>query len=103
MTVLCEVFRSPKEEGLYLYVKREEGLERVPEALLQRFGKPQSAMVLALTPERRLARVDRERLLACLEEPGYYVQLPPRPELDSQAQGIGEHNSKMAGKRGVRS
>jgi len=101
--VLCEVFRSPKEEGLYLYVKREEGLARVPEALLKRFGKPQSAMVLALTPERRLARVDRERLLACLEEPGYYVQLPPRPELDSQARGIGEHNSKLGGKPGARS
>ena len=103
MTVLCEVFRSPKEEGLYLYVKREEGLTRVPEALLQRFGKPQSAMVLALTPERRLARVNRERLLARLEESGYYVQLPPRPELDGQAQGIGEHNSKLGSKPGARS
>ena len=102
MTVLCEVFRSPKEEGLYLYVKREEGLTRVPEALLQRFGKPLSAMVLALTPERRLARVNRERLLVCLEESGYYVQLPPRPEPDNQARGIGEHNSKLAG-NGTRS
>lgn len=95
MKVLCEIFRSPKEEGMYLYVKRQEGLERVPEDLLKRFGKPQSAMVLALTPERKLARTSAERVLACLEEPGYYLQMPPSPHADAEAAQIGLHNSKM--------
>lgn len=96
MKVLCEIFRSPKEEGMYLYVKREEGLERVPEDLLRRFGRPQSAMVLALTPERRLARVSTERVLACLEEPGYYLQLPPLLGAEAEAQRVGAHNSKLS-------
>lgn len=95
MTVLCEIFRSPKEEGMYLYVKREEGLERVPEALLKRFGRPQTAMILALTPERKLARVSAERILDSLEEPGYYLQMPPRPELEAEAERIGTHNTKL--------
>ncbi len=95
MKVLCEIFRSPKEEGMYLYVKRQEGLERVPEDLLKRFGKPQSAMVLALTPERKLARTSAERVLACLEEPGYYLQMPPSPHADAEAAQVRLHNSKM--------
>ncbi len=95
MKVLCEIFRSPKEEGMYLYVKREEGLERVPEDLLKRFGKPQSAMVLALTPERKLARTTAERVLACLEEPGYYLQMPPSQYADAEVAQVNAHNNKM--------
>ncbi|MAN50687.1 MULTISPECIES: YcgL domain-containing protein [unclassified Marinimicrobium] len=95
MKQLVEIFRSPKEEGMYLYVKREEGLERVPEDLLRRFGTPQSAMVLALTPERKLARTTAERVLACLEEPGYYLQMPPSPHADAEAAQVRLHNSKL--------
>lgn len=93
MKVICDILRSPREEGMYLYVKREEGLERVPEALLKRFGRPQAAMTLVLTPERKLARVSAERVLECLEEPGYYLQLPPRPEVEADATRIGGHNN----------
>lgn len=95
MKVICDIFRSPKEEGMYLYVKREEGLEHVPEALLKRFGKPQPAMTLVLTPGRKLARVPVERVLECLEDPGYYLQLPPRPELENDATRIGGQNNLM--------
>jgi uncharacterized protein len=93
--VICQIFRSPREEGMYLYVAKEEGLERVPEELLQRFGKPQPAMVLVLTPERKLARVSAERVIACLEESGYYLQLPPLGGKDSEQQLIHQHNSKL--------
>lgn len=95
MKVICDIFRSPKEEGMYLYVKREEGLEHVPEDLLRRFGKPQPAMTLVLTPERQLARVPVARVLECLEDPGYYLQMPPRPELEADATRIGGQNSML--------
>jgi uncharacterized protein YcgL (UPF0745 family) len=80
MTVLCEVFRSPRREGLYLYVRRDEGLARVPEALLASFGTPQSALVFRLSEDRRLARVSAGEVLAALRERGFYLQLPPAPE-----------------------
>lgn len=97
MKVICDVLRSPREEGLYLYVKREEGLKHVPDALLNRFGKPQPAMTLVLTPERKLARTTAERVLACLEDPGYYLQLPPRPETEAEGEAaqIRGRNSLM--------
>jgi uncharacterized protein YcgL (UPF0745 family) len=77
--LLCEVFRSPRHEGMYLYVARSEGLGRVPETLLARFGEPQSALVFKLDSQRRLARADSVEVLAAIAEQGFYLQLPPRP------------------------
>jgi uncharacterized protein YcgL (UPF0745 family) len=97
MQVICEIYRSPKEEGMYLYVKKAEGLSRVPEALLQKFGKPQPAMVLLLTPEKKLARVSVERVVESLDTQGYYLQLPPLPQADTEMTQIHAHNSKLSG------
>ncbi len=95
MKVITEIFRSPREEGMYLYVKKDEGLSRVPEALLQRFGKPQSAMVLVLTPDKALARASADKVLESLESQGYYLQLPPLGDMDDAMRQVRAHNSKM--------
>lgn len=78
---------------MYLYVDKQEDLERVPDALLKRFGKPEQAMTLVLTPERQLARVDIKKVLAGLEEQGFFLQMPPQP--DRNMQKLHEKNSKM--------
>lgn len=75
--ILCEVFSSPNKEGMYLYVKREEGLSRVPQNLLTVFGTPASALVIMLEPERKLAIADAKTVLSALENEGFYVQMPP--------------------------
>ncbi|MBQ0713466.1 MAG: YcgL domain-containing protein [Porticoccus sp.] len=77
---ICSIYRSPKEEGMYLYVDKKNDLESVPEALLKRFGKPELAMTLLLTPEKKLARADVKRVLEMIEEKGFYLQIPPRPD-----------------------
>lgn len=97
MKVISEIYRSPKEEGMYLYVRKDEGLSRVPEALLQRFGKPQQAMVLVLTPEKKLARVSAEKVIESLQTQGYYLQLPPLAEMSDEARLVRSHNSKLSG------
>ena len=97
MNIICQIFRSPKEEGMYLYVKKEEGLGRVPEELLKLFGKPQPAMVLLLTPEKKLARVSAEKVMENLAAQGYYLQLPPRDNMDDDMQRIRALNSKLSG------
>ena len=35
MRRICSIYRSAKREGMYLYVDKAEGLERVPEALMR--------------------------------------------------------------------
>lgn len=97
MNVICQIFRSPKEEGMYLYVKKEEGLAKVPEDLLRLFGKPQPAMVLLLTPEKKLARVSIDKVVESLESQGFYLQLPPRDQVDQEMVALRAKNSKLSG------
>ena len=97
MKIICQVFRSPKEEGMYLYVKKDEGLTRVPKELLALFGTPQPAMVLLLTPDKKLARVSVEKVVESLEQQGFYLQLPPRDSIDTEMAQIRSLNSKLAG------
>jgi uncharacterized protein len=93
MKKICTIYRSPKKEGMYLYVEKAEDLTRVPELLLQRFGKPEQAMTLLLHTGRKLARVDTDRVLEGLYEQGYFLQMPPGPEPSMQA--IHELNTKI--------
>jgi uncharacterized protein YcgL (UPF0745 family) len=95
--IICEIYRSPKEEGMYLYVKKEEGLTKVPEDLLKLFGKPQQAMVLLLTPEKKLAHATVEKVAESLETKGFYLQLPPSNDRDPEAERLRALNSKLAG------
>jgi uncharacterized protein YcgL (UPF0745 family) len=75
--IVCQIYASPRREGMYLYVDKGEDLERVPEALLHEFGPPRPAFVLKLSADRKLARTDAVSVLAQIAERGYYLQLPP--------------------------
>lgn len=74
---LCTVYRSPRKEEMYLFVDRREGLERVPEELLERFGEPEVVLILKLDEGRRLARAEAGAVLEAIAEQGYYLQMPP--------------------------
>lgn len=80
MKLICEVFRSPRKQEMYLYVEKSRGLADVPDSLLTQFGEPESVMTLLLTPERRLARVDVAEVLARIEAQGFFLQMPPTPD-----------------------
>jgi uncharacterized protein YcgL (UPF0745 family) len=75
--VLCTVYRSNREAGLYVYVRRAEGLERVPVDLLTQLGPTSEVLTLQLTEDRKLARVRATDVLAALADKGYYLQIPP--------------------------
>ncbi len=82
---LVTVYRSPREEGLYLYVAKAEALNRVPETLLKHFGKPEVALDLDLSSNRKLARAKAVDVLSSIHEKGYYLQLPPITHLSRDA------------------
>lgn len=78
---------------MYLYVEKTTGLESVPDDLLSRFGQPELVMTLVLTPEKKLARADVKRVLAMIDEKGFYLQMPPLP--DELMQSLRNKNSKL--------
>lgn len=95
---LVSIFRSPRKDGMYLYVDRAEGLARVPADLLALFGPPRHSMDLLLTPARPLARVDVAEVLARIAERGWFLQMPPAPDEESRA--IIAANDKLPAGRG---
>ena len=74
----CFVYRSTRRADTYLLTDRGESFEHIPAELLQQLGHLEFAFEFALTPERRLARVDGQTLLEHIRRDGYYLQLPDR-------------------------
>ncbi|WP_299586743.1 YcgL domain-containing protein [uncultured Microbulbifer sp.] len=93
MKVLCDIYRSPKKEEMYLYVDKREGVARVPENLLALFGSPQHVTTMVMTTERKLARANADKVLQELRMQGYYLQMPP--VADSEMREIVLKNSKL--------
>lgn len=73
----CDIYRSRRHEYMYIYVRKEDGLDRVPDELLARFGAGEVTMSLTLHADRKLAREDVTRVMANLADQGYHLQLPP--------------------------
>jgi uncharacterized protein YcgL (UPF0745 family) len=75
--MLCTIYRSLRKDETYLYLKKGGAFSDLPETLRERFGEPVFVMHLPIGPDTRLARVDAKDLLDALEDPGFYLQLPP--------------------------
>lgn len=80
MKRICAIFKSSKKDEMYLYVDKKEGLERVPEVLLEHFGKPVDVMTMLVRSDKKLARADSAKVLSEIEEKGFYLQMPPSKE-----------------------
>lgn len=74
---ICTIYKGRKEDGLYLYVAKQEGLAKVPEELLNRMGGGAEVMTILITPDKELARVQASEVLKDIDAKGYYLQLPP--------------------------
>lgn len=87
---LVSVYKSPKREEMYLYVAKHAAkksnpstvFDPVPKALREAFGSPIHVFDLLLTPEKKLARADADKVLQALTESGYYLQMPPSEQDD---------------------
>ena len=77
MTVICQVFKSPRQQEMYLYVDKARGLVDVPDVLMTQFGEPEAVMVILLDARRKLARADVTEVLSGIAEDGFYLQMPP--------------------------
>lgn len=78
---------------MYIYVKRDDAMERVPAPLLEMFGKAEKTMTLVVTAEKKFANFTGERLLEVLEDKGFYLQLPPA--MDEEVAAIVAQNNRL--------
>ncbi|MDX1560441.1 MAG: YcgL domain-containing protein [Marinobacter sp.] len=74
------VFRSSKKSDTYLFVRRGQAWEELPESLRGIFGQPVHSMDLVLTPERKLARTTGKQVLDAIAEKDFFLQMPEEQE-----------------------
>lgn len=74
------VFRSSKKSDTYIYVRRGQNWDDLPEALRSIFGQPVHAMDLLLSPDKKLARTTGKEVLEALAEKDFFLQMPEEHE-----------------------
>ena len=73
----CTVIGSSLKDFTYIYLSEETQFEDLPNSLQQVFGEPEFVMTLELTPDRKLAYEDAEKVIQNLHEKGFHLQMPP--------------------------
>ena len=73
----CVIYRCAKQAEMYLYLRTDVEPKELPEVLRKRTGMLTQVMELALSPERKLARVRVETVIEKLQVQGFYLQMPP--------------------------
>ena len=74
----CCVYKGTKKPDDYLYVETENDFSRVPPTLLELMGELTLVINIELSPQRKLAQADVEKVMELLKEQGYYLQIPPK-------------------------
>lgn len=73
----CIIFRSCKRDFTYIYLRKGLELEDLPAELRSLLGEVEHVMELDLASCKRLEQEDIETVRLHVEDPGYYLQLPP--------------------------
>ncbi len=76
----CYIYRSSKQDEMYLYLRERDQFTMVPDALMARFGKAEFVMELDLATRTKLAREDINKVQLALQEKGFHLQMPPTVE-----------------------
>ena len=72
--MLCAIYKSPKEPGMYLYIGKRDQFDALPDALLTAFGKPIFVMLFNLAGSKPLVNADKTEVLQQIKEKGFYLQ-----------------------------
>lgn len=75
--IRTSTFRHHKKEATYLYLSQHFAWEKLPQTLQQQFPKTHHVIDFDMTPERKLARADSQKVYQSLSQEGYFLQLPP--------------------------
>ncbi|PPD29537.1 MAG: hypothetical protein CTY19_17225 [Methylomonas sp.] len=73
----CFIYKSLKKDQLYIYLGKKDDFSSLPDDLFKSLGRLQFVMELQLSPERKLAKEDVNKVMSLIETKGFYIQLPP--------------------------
>ncbi len=91
--LIISVYKSSKKAEMYVYLEKKKGVASIPEDLLTFFGTPIHVFDMLLTEDKKLARVDTEKVLSDIADKGYFLQMPPVE--DNHMPGIVEYKRNL--------
>ena len=80
--MLCYIYRCEKKLNTYLYLSSQDKLDSLPEGLEKLLGRLSFVMELDLSTRKRLENAEIEEVKKCLQEEGFYLQLPREQHID---------------------
>jgi len=80
------VYKSLRKPDTYLYLRERDAFALLPAPVRAPLGELAFVMELALTPERKLARVDADVVRNNLATRGFHLQFP-ETQLDPLVEG----------------
>lgn len=82
----CYIYRSSLKDGMYVYLAEQDGLEKLPAAVLKQLGTAEFAMSIELTASRKLGQENASTVLENIERHGFHLQMPR--DLERQLESI---------------
>ena len=79
----CEVYRSNRKAGTYLFVADAEDLGNLPDDLKARLEPLEWVLAIDLAERETLATTRPATVIDSIESRGFFLQLPPGEETDS--------------------
>ena len=76
-SVDCTVYKSRRQAGLYLYLRKDLSPQALPVTLRGMLGAIEPILELTLTAQRQLATVAVTQVMRGLHAHGYFLQMPP--------------------------
>lgn len=81
MKKFISIYKSPKKEGMYIYLNKASSIDEIPKALLELFGAPVLVTHMIVEEDKKFSKFEAKELLASVKEKGFYLQMPdPLPE-----------------------
>ncbi|ABI71588.1 YcgL domain-containing protein [Shewanella frigidimarina] len=92
--MICAVYKSGRRADTYLFVKKRDVFDDVPEPLMEMFGSKTLVMIVPLSKRDHLGIADIDKVKVALVEQGYYLQIPP-PQINL----LEQHKQELAFKK----
>lgn len=72
----CFVYRSPRRENTFLYLKDKDDFSVIPDALIRVFGQPEYSFEFELSKDRKMVKENPEEVITNLKDRGFHLQMP---------------------------
>ena len=81
----CIVFKSINKSETFIFIKEGLSYDSIPKSLRGLLGETEEVLTFDISTKSKLASADIEQVKQCLNDNGYYLQLPRKDYTVDQA------------------